>query len=132
MSGHSSAAEPELNATPLIDVLLVLMVILIITVPIATHATKLNLPQRTPGAPQPSPPVVRLDIVYGGDVYWNGERVASVAQLSPRFAVIARSATPALVYVVPERMAPYEKVAQVLAAAQRSHVTKLSLAPVAD
>ena len=62
MSGHSHVAEPQLNATPLIDVMLVLLVMLIITLPVATHAVKLNLPQGQAGAP---PPSIRLDIVLG-------------------------------------------------------------------
>jgi len=129
MSAESPAVEPQMNATPLIDVMLVLLVILILTVPIATHAVKLNLPQGPHGPPQPS---VRLDIAFDGTIYWNGEFVASIAALTPKFAAVLRQANPPAINVIPEKRTKYERVAQVLAAAQRSHVTKMSVAPVAD
>ena len=129
MSGDSSVAEPQLNATPLIDVMLVLLVILIITLPVATHAVKLNLPQRPATAP---PPTIRLDIVYDGAIYWNGTQVPSLEQLAVRFAAIAGSANAPHINVVPEKRTRYEVVAQVLALAQRSRVTGLGLSPVPD
>jgi biopolymer transport protein ExbD len=128
MSGQSHA-EPQLNATPLIDVMLVLLVILIITLPIATHIVKLNLPQG--GATTP-PPMIRVGIYSGGEMYWNDERVESVAALLPRLVALGRQANAPVLRVVPEKRAPYERVAQVLAAAQRSHVKLLSIAPIAD
>jgi len=129
MSGHTSVAEPQLNATPLIDVMLVLLVILIITLPVATHAVKLNLPQGPAKAPQPS---IRLDIVSEGSIYWNGTEVASLEQLEARFATLAGSENAPRLNIVPEKRTRYELVAQVLALAQRSRVTALGLAPVPD
>jgi biopolymer transport protein ExbD len=129
MSADSSIAEPQLNATPLIDVMLVLLVILIITLPVATHAVKLNLPQGRAATP---PPAIRLDIVYDGTIYWNGAQVPSPEQLAERFAAVARSSNAPRINVVPEKRARYEVVAQVLAMAQRSKVSTLGLAPVSD
>ena len=129
MSFESPAVETQMNATPLIDVMLVLLIILILTVPIATHAVKLNLPQGPPGPPQPS---VLLDIAFDGTIYWNGEFIASIAALTPKFEGVLRQADPPAISVIPEKRTKYERVAQVLAAAQRSHVTKMSVAPVAD
>ncbi|MEJ0086472.1 MAG: biopolymer transporter ExbD [Pseudomonadota bacterium] len=129
MSAGSPTVEPQMNATPLIDVMLVLLIILILTVPVATHAVKLNLPQRAPGAPHPS---VRLDIAFDGAIYWNGEFVASIEALRPRFESVLQREDPPAISVVAEKRTRYERVAQVLAAAQRAHVTKLSVAPVAD
>jgi biopolymer transport protein ExbD len=128
MSAESPVAEPQMNATPLIDVMLVLLIILILTVPVATHAVKLNLPQGPHGPPHPS---VRLDIAFDGTIYWNGELMDSIAALGPRFEAVSRQEDPPSISVVPERRTKYERVAQVLAAAQRSHVTKMSVAPVA-
>jgi len=121
--------EPQLNATPLIDVLLVLLVMLIFTLPIATHTVKLNLPQGHRGPPAPA---VRLDILYDGQLYWNGEPVASLEALAPRLSAIAAREEAPLLQVMPERRAPYGRVAQVLAAAQRSHVSRLTVSPVSD
>ena len=129
MSTEAQVAEPAMNATPLIDVLLVLLVLLIFTVPIATHTVKLNLPQGPPGLP---PPAVQLEIFYGGDIYWNGQFVASIDALVLRLRELARGVNPPLLKVMPEKRAPYERVAQVLAAAQRSGVAKLTVTPVPD
>ncbi|HEU4590446.1 MAG TPA: biopolymer transporter ExbD [Steroidobacteraceae bacterium] len=129
MTGQSHLAEPQLNATPLIDVLLVLLVMLIFTLPIATHSVRLNLPQGRPGTP---PPTVQLEILYRGEIYWNGQYIASIEELTPRLVQLANLADPPLVRVMPEKRAPYERVVQVLAAAQRSHVEKLTIQPVAD
>ena len=127
MSSASDLAEPQLNATPLIDVLLVLLVMLIFTLPLATQITRLNLPRGEPGKP---PAAVNLEILFRGEIYWNGEHVDSIEQLTPRLLAVAHIGT--LVKVSAERRAPYERVAQVLAAAQRSHVEKLTILPVAD
>jgi biopolymer transport protein ExbD len=125
MSVHS-LAEPQINATPLIDVMLVLLVILIMTLPIATHAVKLNLPQGPATTP---PPIIRLEISAFGDMYWNNDRVESVEAMLPRLAALARQSKTTVLWVVPDKRARYELVAQVLAAAQRSHVKLLSVAP---
>jgi biopolymer transport protein ExbD len=129
MSGHSSIAEPQLNATPLIDVMLVLLVILIITLPVATHVVKLNLPQGQPGAPQAS---IRLDIASDGAIYWNGSEVASLEQLGARFATVAGDPHAPRINVIPEKRTRYEVVAQVLALAQRTRVVSLGLTPISD
>ena len=135
MSNSPHLAEPALNATPLIDVLLVLLIMLIFTVPVATHLVKLDLPVGPPGKSPPK--VVRLEILYPDDIWWNGEYVATLDDLAPKFASIAsQTNSPGgqapLLQVWADRMAPYDRVAQVLAAAQRANVTRISVNPVSD
>ncbi len=129
MQSPSHVAEPQLNATPLIDVLLVLLVMLIFTLPIATHAVKLNLPQGPGASP---PPMVRITIESDGAIYWEDARVESASALAPRLQAVAGQQIPPLVRVVPDRRARYEVVAQVLAAAQRARIERLTVAPVTD
>jgi biopolymer transport protein ExbD len=135
MSVEAQVAEPALNATPLIDVLLVLLVMLIFTLPIATHAVKLNLPQAPPDPPprpMNPPPDVYLDILSSGDMLWNGKVIATLEQLSPLLSDIARRDPEPRLKVMPDRRAPYERVAQVLSAAQRAHVDRISVPSIAD
>ncbi len=129
MEHPSHLAEPQLNATPLIDVLLVLLVMLIFTLPIATHAVKLNLPH---GGNGPPPPAVRISIESDGTIYWDEVRLASVSALAPRFQAVVSQPNPPLIRVMPDKRARYEVVAQVLAAAQRARVELLTVAPVTD
>ena len=128
MTGSSQLAEPQLNATPLIDVLLVLIVMLIFTLPIATHAVKLNLPQGTRGPP---PPDIRITIESDGTIYWDDSRMVSMDTLTSRLRTVASQQNPPLIRVMPDKRVRYEIVAQVLAAAQRSHVELLTVIPVA-
>ena len=122
-----SFVEPQMNATPLIDVMLVLLVILIMTLPVATHAVKLNLPQGQSGAPPL--PQVRVEISALGDLYWNNDRVESVEAMLPRLIALGRESRSTELRVVPDKRVPYEQVAKVLAAAQRSHVKLMSVSP---
>src|SRR6266498_2556726 len=85
--GSGAGGDPEvmvdINTTPLIDVMLVLLVMLIITIPIQTHAVKLNMPVGTP-PPSTPPEIVRLDVDFDGTVFWNGEQI-EIASLDDRF-----------------------------------------------
>lgn len=117
----------EINTTPLIDVMLVLLIMLIITIPVQLDAVNLNLPS---GAPPPSdlkPEVVRIDIDAANVVSWNGEVVAAGAELERRLAEQAASTVQPELHLRPDRMARYETVAHVLAAAQRSGLTRIGI-----
>jgi biopolymer transport protein ExbD len=129
MSSELQLPDPQLSATPLIDVMLVLLIMLILTLPIATHAVKLNLPQ---GAAGPTPPAVQLEIMYRGELYWNGQHIASTEELASKLVALAGQKNPPMLQVRAEKRAPYQYVAEVLAAAQRLHVVKMSVLPVAD
>ena len=121
--------EPQMNATPLIDVLLVLLVMLILTLPVATHAVKLNLPQQF-SLPTALKPVIAVHIDFDGQLYWNGEALPDPQALERKFREIGGLAITPRVKVVPDKRVRYENVAQVLAAAQRSQVSLLEVAPI--
>jgi len=117
----------EMNTTPLIDVMLVLLVMLIVTIPIQTHAVKLDLPQnQNPPPPQDvMPEVVNLEIDFDGTVIWNGTPVTSRAQLDQFFQSTAATVPQPEVHLRPNRLAKYDAVARTLADAQRLGVTKI-------
>src|SRR5881394_3151757 len=90
MSMSSHSAEPSLNATPLIDVLLVLLVMLIFTIPVMTHKVAVTLPQAAPRA-QPQE-IISIDVDFDGAVFWNGAAVGSIPSLEQRLrALLARN-----------------------------------------
>lgn len=126
---NAAHPEPQLNATPLIDVLLVLLVMIIFTLPVATHAVKLNLPHASPAEVLPRP-LVQVDIDFDGKVFWNGAEVANHDALVRKLREAGSSALQPRIKVVPDKRVRYENVAVVLAAAQLSHVTALEVAPI--
>jgi biopolymer transport protein ExbD len=122
--------KPEVNATPLIDVMLVLLVMLIITVPLATHQTTVNLPF---GETSKLPPAeVHLVIDFDDRIFWNGTEITDEMQLSRLLRAAAMSAEGTIVRVEPDKRARYEPVAQVLAAAQRAEVVDVTVRGVSD
>ena len=128
--GSSVGSEPdvmvEMNTTPLIDVMLVLLVMLIITLPIQLHAVNLNMPsaQRPPAAP---PVVVTVVIDADGSMSWNGEAVPTRAALEAKLARVAAMPNQSEVHLRPNKLVEYEHVARVLASAQRLGVTKVGI-----
>src|SRR5512137_1367225 len=85
MGGPGDGGEPELmmeiNTTPLIDVMLVLLIMLIITIPIQLHAVNLDMPTGTPPPQLVQPQIVKIDIDETSQLFWNGEPVATLAEL---------------------------------------------------
>ena len=126
--GGSDEALCDMNTTPLIDVMLVLLVMLIVTIPIQTHAVKLDLPQQNNNPPPPPdqrPAVVDLEIDFDGTPIWNGVPVASRAQLDRFLQDTASQIPQPEVHLRPNRLAKYDAVARTLADAQRLGVTKI-------
>jgi biopolymer transport protein ExbD len=109
----------DINTTPLIDVMLVLLVMLIITIPIQLHAVNLNLPIGNPPPPIALPEVVKLDIDDQSKVYWNGEVVPDRAQLEAKMTAAAHEAVQPEVHLRPNKLAKYGVVAGVMASARR-------------
>jgi biopolymer transport protein ExbD len=129
-SGNDSGDdEPltEMNMTPLIDVMLVLLIMFIITIPIQTHAVKMNMPVG-PSAPPPKPPeIVRIDVDFDGTIGWNGTIVADRNELEAKLATVAAMADQPEVHLRPNKLVTYKVVAMILASAQRLGVTKIGI-----
>jgi len=117
----------DINTTPLIDVMLVLLVMLIITIPIQLHAVNLNLPTGNPPPPIKQPEVVKIDIDDRSVVYWNGEVVETRADLEDRFKAAAAQADQPEIHLRPNKLAKYSIVAGVMASAQRIGMTKIGI-----
>jgi len=121
----SAALMCDINTTPLIDVMLVLLVTLILSLPIMTHAVKLDLPQTT-SRQVIEPEVIDLDIYSDGTVVWNGSPMANLQQLEGYFRTESRKALQPELHLRPDALVKYDVVAKVLAAAQRNGMKKLS------
>jgi biopolymer transport protein ExbD len=131
MSGSSHAIPPQLNATPLIDVLLVLLIMLIFAIPVATHNVTLDLPRPVPNFEERAQRIV-VAIDFDGMITWNGREVDSLESLEARLRATQALSPAPEVRIEPDRRGRYERVAQVLAAAQRAHVRKLGVLHVPD
>src|SRR5438046_8010853 len=103
----SATSDPEvmmdINTTPLIDVMLVLLVMLIITIPIQLHSVNLNLPTGNPPPPLVLPEVVKLDIDHVSRVYWNGEVVPDRAALEAKISAAAQQPVQPEVHLRPDK-----------------------------
>ncbi|MBL0088023.1 MAG: biopolymer transporter ExbD [Ideonella sp.] len=118
----------EMNTTPLIDVMLVLIIMLIITIPVQTHAVKMNMPVNSKNAPPPKPPeIVRIDVDFDGTIGWNGIIVPTRIELENKLAQLAAMPDQPEVHLRPNKLVSYKVVAMVMASAQRLGVTKIGL-----
>jgi biopolymer transport protein ExbD len=125
--GTEDGVMMDINTTPLIDVMLVLIIMLIITIPIQTHAVKMNMPVG-PSSPPPRPPeVVRIDVDFDGTIGWNGTIVPTRVELENRLAQLAAMPDQPEVHLRPNKLVSYKVVAMVMASAQRLGVTKIGL-----
>ena len=124
--GGGDGAMVNMNLVPLIDVMLVLLILFIVTIPIQTHAVKLDMPTPT-DAPPPDAPSIVIDLVvdFDGTVIWNGSAVANRASLRAYLADIGAVQVQPEIHLRPNRLARYEAVARVLADAQSLGVTKI-------
>lgn len=117
----------DINTTPLIDVMLVLLIMLIITIPIQLHSVDINMPTGNPPPPTVEPEVLRLDIDASSTILWNGESIPDMPELQRRMELIAAQPIQPEVHLRPDRKARYEVVAGVMASAQRQGLTKIGI-----
>jgi biopolymer transport protein ExbD len=126
IGASSGGVMCDINTTPLIDVMLVLLVTLIVSLPIMTHAVKLDMPQnRNPPPDTVRPEVIDLEIDFDGTVVWNGTVVNNLPQLEGYFREEAVKDPQPEIHLRPDRRAKYDYVAKVLAAAQRNRMKRI-------
>ena len=129
--GSGGSSEPDvmvdMNTTPLIDVMLVLLIMLIITIPVQLHSVNLNMPAGNPPPPTKEPMVVTIDIDFDGTILWNGETLADRNVLQAKLREAAAVPDQPEVHVRPNKLVEYRYVAEVLAESQRLGVTKLGM-----
>ncbi|KIF82130.1 ExbD/TolR family protein [Noviherbaspirillum autotrophicum] len=124
LSNSDDDFNPEINTTPLVDVMLVLLIIFIITIPVMNHSVKIDLPRATNQPNDSKPENINLSIDAEGKVYWNAD-VVDPAELNARIAVAAQKTPQPELHLRAERTTQYEKVAQVMAAAQSGGLSKI-------
>jgi len=117
----------DINTTPLIDVMLVLLVMLIITIPIQLHSVNLDMPAGNPPPPTAPPVVVTVDIDFDGTVLWDGTALPDRQALEQRLQQTVAMADQPEVHLRPNKLVEYKAVAMVMASAQRLGVTKLGI-----
>jgi biopolymer transport protein ExbD len=131
--GPESAEFCDINTTPLIDVMLVLLVTLIMSLPIMTHAVKLDMPQaNNPPPPDLRPEVIELEVDFDGTVVWNGTVVPSLNTLENYFRTESGKQPQPEIHLRPDRRVKYDHVARVLAAAQRNRMKKIGFVNTAE
>ena len=127
-TGDNESSEPmiDMNVTPLIDVMLVLLIMFIITIPIQTHAVKIDLPVNQPNQPPPPVDPVKnvLSVTASGQSTWNGSPV-SLEQLRQYLEISQQMNPIPELHLQPEPDAPYGVVDEVLAVTKRAHVEKM-------
>ena len=119
----------DINTTPLIDVMLVLLIMLIVTIPPQRHSVNLDTPRPPPpGTPPPENPIepIRIIVDFDGTVYWNGTPVTR-SEMEQDMAIEAAKPVQAEIHIEPHKLAKYAVVAGVMASAQRLGLEKLGV-----
>ena len=125
------APEPELSAgmniTPLIDVLLVLLVMIIITIPIRLHSVNMELPGAVPPQISSEPLIVQIEVTASNELLWNSEALADRNALAQRLQTAAQLSVQPEIHIRSHPNAKYDTLAAVLSAAQRAGLQKIGV-----
>jgi biopolymer transport protein ExbD len=114
----------EINMTPMVDVMLVLLIIFIITVPVMKHAVNIDLPQASNVPQDAKPETIRLSVDAAGDYYWNENKVTEAALQLQLKAASTQNPQPEL-HIRGDKAVRYERVATAMAAAQQAGIKKI-------
>ncbi len=117
----------DMNTTPLIDVMLVLLIMFIITIPIQLHSVNMNMPPASNVKPPVEPEIVKIDINEASQIFWNGVMIADRSELEAKMAAAAALATQPEIHLRPNKLAKYAIVAYVMAASQRAGLVKMGI-----
>jgi len=123
-SGSHSAPMAEINTTPLVDVMLVLLVIFIITAPLLTHAVKIDLPQASSQPNPEKPEIVSVSIDGSGKVYWN-DTLLVAGELDERLKVAAKAEPQPEIHLRADKETRYQVLAEIMADAQNAGIKKM-------
>ena len=130
-SGSAKSADPEpmmeVNMTPLIDVMLVLIIMLIITIPKQDHSVNLNMPVGNPPPQTEKPVVVTIDVDFDGTILWDNAVIPDRAALEAKMMEVAAQPNQPEVHLRPNKLVEYKVVAGVMATAQRLGVNKIGM-----
>jgi biopolymer transport protein ExbD len=127
-SGGEDEPMVEVNMTPMIDIMLVLLILFIITIPIQTHAVKLNMPTPSNVQPTKEPDIKRIDVDFDGTIGLNGTLISKSeldAELA-RWGQLPVADQPE-VHLRPNKLVTYKHVAAIMASAQRQGVSKIGM-----
>jgi biopolymer transport protein ExbD len=125
VGGTEDESMVDINTTPLIDVMLVLLIMFIITIPVMTHAVKLDMPRGQTQPPPVPPEVIELEVDFDGTYLWNGTPVTDEATLLSYLQNAATKDPQPEIHLRPNKRVKYDYVAKVLAASQRLGVRKI-------
>ncbi|CAH1387572.1 ExbD/TolR family protein [Candidatus Nitrotoga sp. M5] len=124
LSDSDDDFNPEINTTPLVDVMLVLLIIFIITIPVINHSVKIDLPRATNQRDEVKPDNINLSIDAQGLMYWNTELI-DATQMKARIAEASKKIPLPALHIRAERSTQYEKIVEVMAAAQTGGLSKI-------
>jgi biopolymer transport protein ExbD len=131
LSSGSGSDEPEvmmeINTTPLIDVMLVLLIMLIITIPAQLHSVNLDMPVAKPPSKKVDPVVIKVDVGAGNVINWNGKPIAGRADLEAKLLAAAAIQPQPELHIRSHAKAKYESVVLIMASAQRLGLNKLGV-----
>ena len=124
--GGDESLNSTINTTPLVDVMLVLLIIFMITIPVVTQSVNLSLPKETNVVRVTKPENVELAVTKDGEIYWNTANVPNIDALKDRLRGIAQMEPQPEVHIRGDEGARYESVGRVIFAAQQVGILKLS------
>ena len=125
-SGGEDEVVSSINTTPLVDVMLVLLIIFLITIPVVTQTVPLNLPKESNIARQTKPENIEISVNKDGDVFWNAQFVADNEALFQRLKKVAVMNPQPEVHIRGDEKSRYESVGRVIFACQRAAILKIS------